>query len=496
MGMKRIKIILVSIIFLLIMPISVYAVPGCCSHHGGEAGCSGGRTVCSDGWTSPCACDGTSRSSNYGTGTTNSNKSSNSEVSIIGVIIASILGFGGLMLLGIFLEKADDNRKKRRNEKYRRLEEQRENELELAKETALKNVCEENNDSIENINCQVLDKITCEDLMQLVNSKSETIFNLFDSIHNNNYGYTKNRIFDELGQAILNLKTLTSFQNKCITYIIENRYITNDRYANKYPEMFLIALKNKHIKIINFIIDNCDNILFNYYNDKASKDFYNYLLDINDLELTKKISSKENFKISTDIMLLTESKNINIENKYKILSSLSNDRLNIEKFYNEIIDFNDENLILESIENLSKMDNFIEETAYYIIFELIKKQKDECISNILSKYKNIDLNKQVVLGDKKYDGLTPLTYACYRKSSKIVELFISYGVDCNMTDKYENSAIAYACASKSLKIVKLLYEMGNRFGDYRDSYIEEAIKENRSDRLPPVVISKVIIPHI
>ncbi len=32
---------------------------GCCSHHGGVSGCSGGRVVCNDGALSPsCTCKG------------------------------------------------------------------------------------------------------------------------------------------------------------------------------------------------------------------------------------------------------------------------------------------------------------------------------------------------------------------------------------------------------------------------------------------------------
>ena len=40
------------------MPICVYAQRGCCSHHGGEAGCSSdGRQICADGTFSPsCTC--------------------------------------------------------------------------------------------------------------------------------------------------------------------------------------------------------------------------------------------------------------------------------------------------------------------------------------------------------------------------------------------------------------------------------------------------------
>lgn len=53
--MKNIKILLLII---LLMPIGVYAQRGCCSHHGGEAGCSSdGRRICADGTISPtCTC--------------------------------------------------------------------------------------------------------------------------------------------------------------------------------------------------------------------------------------------------------------------------------------------------------------------------------------------------------------------------------------------------------------------------------------------------------
>lgn len=53
--MKNIKILLLII---LLMPIGVYAKRGCCSSHGGEAGCaSDGRRICADGTISPtCTC--------------------------------------------------------------------------------------------------------------------------------------------------------------------------------------------------------------------------------------------------------------------------------------------------------------------------------------------------------------------------------------------------------------------------------------------------------
>lgn len=52
------KYILVGLFFLLVGAFPVYAQQGCCSHHGGVAGCNSyGRTICKDGTLSPtCTC--------------------------------------------------------------------------------------------------------------------------------------------------------------------------------------------------------------------------------------------------------------------------------------------------------------------------------------------------------------------------------------------------------------------------------------------------------
>jgi len=73
--MKYKKILyLVYIVSLTFIPINVFARRGCCSHHGGVAGCSSsGRQICNDGTLSPsCTCTPTyiygctdSRAKNY-----------------------------------------------------------------------------------------------------------------------------------------------------------------------------------------------------------------------------------------------------------------------------------------------------------------------------------------------------------------------------------------------------------------------------------------------
>lgn len=55
---SRIKYEFVFLIIMLIFPVTANAQRGCCSHHGGVAGCSeNGRQICRDGTLSPsCTC--------------------------------------------------------------------------------------------------------------------------------------------------------------------------------------------------------------------------------------------------------------------------------------------------------------------------------------------------------------------------------------------------------------------------------------------------------
>ena len=55
---KIVKYIIFALVLLISMPLKIYAGRGCCSWHGGVAGCtSRGRTICADGTLSPsCTC--------------------------------------------------------------------------------------------------------------------------------------------------------------------------------------------------------------------------------------------------------------------------------------------------------------------------------------------------------------------------------------------------------------------------------------------------------
>ena len=68
MSIKSKKILL--LVFLLFLPVIVFAKSGCCSRHGGVVGCYNGYDLCADGTTSSCTCgsvnDGSSKKSNNG----------------------------------------------------------------------------------------------------------------------------------------------------------------------------------------------------------------------------------------------------------------------------------------------------------------------------------------------------------------------------------------------------------------------------------------------
>lgn len=64
--MKKHNIIKIIIFILILLPINISAKSGCCSWHGGVAGCRNGRQVCRDGTLSPtCTCYSLSTSNNY-----------------------------------------------------------------------------------------------------------------------------------------------------------------------------------------------------------------------------------------------------------------------------------------------------------------------------------------------------------------------------------------------------------------------------------------------
>ena len=91
--MKKIiyTLIFISVFsMILVLPTNVSAVPGCCSWHGGEAGCSGGKTLCSDGHVSNCPCDGTSSSYGHGYSSNYTSQSSSDNTELTAWLVGGI----------------------------------------------------------------------------------------------------------------------------------------------------------------------------------------------------------------------------------------------------------------------------------------------------------------------------------------------------------------------------------------------------------------------
>ena len=113
------KLLLIIIFIIIIFPINIYSKSGCCSWHGGVAGCRNGRQVCRDGTSSPtCTCYSPSTSTNNYTQTNyvktvygcmdptaknynpNANKSSNCTYFVMGCTDKTALNYN---------EKAEKN---------------------------------------------------------------------------------------------------------------------------------------------------------------------------------------------------------------------------------------------------------------------------------------------------------------------------------------------------------------------------------------------------
>ena len=102
------KLIIVIILLVISIPVIVFAKPGCCSHHGGVAGCAGAKQLCNDGTLSPtCYCEiaysdnvnytknYTSNYSSYNANTQSDDEDDYSNIGILVVITISVLALIG-----------------------------------------------------------------------------------------------------------------------------------------------------------------------------------------------------------------------------------------------------------------------------------------------------------------------------------------------------------------------------------------------------------------
>ena len=460
--MKRIFITLFIVVILLplkvkanimcndgtVSPSCQYCHSGCCSYHGG------------------CASDSSSVNNSSRVYMDDEN-----DYSLIAAIIIMALSLG-IPIYASTLGSQDCKRDKYEKRK-KELEEKERKKLEEKKETLLNHTINNNDYSMFNNNDELdrrlLNIITSDDLIGLVELKNENIFSLFETIYQN-AGFASKLTFDDLVCNLLNRKKIDEFQIRCIEYILKNNYIT------KYEDIFLLLFEHRHLTIIYYILNNCYNFKYSF-NTNSRDIIFRHLLEIDDVKIAERISKKIAFDFQIGLDTLNDNKNQNVRNTYKILSLLYKSNvlsfLYIEKYIDKKIDFSDSDSVLTFVDTIAKVDGLVEENGYYIIFNLIKKPNYELICKILDKYRNIDLNKMLKVAKSKYYGLTPLIYACYRKSGKIVKLLLDYGVDINFADINGNTALEYACLLGYYSIVRTLYENGARLKESKDNKIIE-----------------------
>ena len=502
MDKKNISSLVVFItLFITLFPLKVNAVPGCCSSHKGEVGCKGNRTVCGDGWISSCLCDGTS--SNYeGSGSSSNNSYNNDNTqsestSPFTYIIGLIIAFGGIWFLGYFIDfygNAKENRKRNQKAQEETKYKQMQEELKKQKDIDVENIVSngnENSNYIDKIDGQSICRFTSDDLLKIISSNNSNIFYIIDLINDKKNSYTEWEIFNKLYYKIVENQKLSSLQNKCAKYLIEKRLV------HSYENIFLITLQNEHISLINYILNSCNDINFEFrVNCETNKSYteliFEKLLKINDLSLAKKISKKTNFLFNIGIKLFEKEYEYNDVLKYQLLSifanNVKNSNINIESiFEKEIKVCNDDEEIIKRINSYLVINYLLEDKGYYLVYLLTKRQKVNCIEYLLNNCNSINLDKLIVnSSDEKINGLTPLIYACYRKSNKIVKMLLEYGADGNFTDINGEIPLSYVCDLKNLKLAKLFYDKGYRFKKDEDNEKLEYCLKNKELYLLPV----------
>lgn len=486
------KLLIILFLTIVLVPFDkVYAVPGCCSWHGGEAGCRGRKTLCADGTVSSCECDGTSDYS--GNDYTENNYVSDEDDEeddytwLLGLIVIALP-----LAIPVFVtmnSSYNEHKRNKQKEYETYVKEQEAIQIQEQKEEDFLSLIDniDNEDVIEeffnNLDDETISLYTSEDLMKILDLKSDCIFKLLDLIKN---GHPSSMwVLNDFCLQILEHKRLTKFQIKCIKHLLSPQ----EACSYDIEKLLFKMIEKRHDDLVKYIINDCKKIEFSLYVFDDLKELFDYLLIVNDFNLVEKISSRKKIKLTYNIGLLDNDDTINIENKYLFFSTLYNKYPYFDESIQQMIDlsmnYNDDENIIEKIDDYSKMNGFLEENGYYIIYLLLRRGKNSLVEYILNNYKNINLNKLI-------DGMAPIQYACYRKSFKLVELMLNYGANGDFPDKYGDTPLAYACCLRNSKLIKLFYERGFRFqGDELNEELECYIKEKQSYLIPFVYVRKL-----
>lgn len=478
---------LVSFIFILLsFPISIKAQQGCCSWHGGVAGCSNGRTLCADGTLSPsCVC-----STSYG------DESEEAEEEVTGwqKFIAFVVIVGGWFGFGFVLMAIDDYKKKKA-EKERERENAEINRLHLEQlERDLKNIKTLKSKFFNGENMTTLleylnGEITSDDIIDIIRvDKKDEVKILLDELYKRislkSYYIKESDIFYNVCLKIINGGLLTSKEN-IVEYIF-------DSYDYNYGQIFLDIIKSGNYVLAKNILKNTSNCQFSL-DEKEVGEIYNKICSVKESELAELISKRNIFSYSYYDSSFSIFKSLleenDIENLKIYCKLFQHSVYQAYPYMPDTIDMisktTDVTLLECYLNECNDIEKFMNENGFKLIFLSVKRLNYKSIEYVLTNYKNINLNML-------QEGMSPLMYACYRRNYRIVKALVEYGVDINYVDEHGDNALLYACAGRSLKICKLLIERGGVVDPYYMERIEYAIKHNESYLLPYVTITSIL----
>ena len=480
-------------LFLTLLPLRVNAVPGCCSSHKGEAGCRGTRTVCGDGWVSPCPCDGTS--SNYGGSGSSSSNSYNSDDSGFWKIAA--LGFVIFVVIYICikikqfsdpnLEKSvEEFEKKQRFEKY--------GTVFKSYEAYINAFINKRYDSIEDmINDSFFKRIREDDLYKLLKKfydDGEDYKYILDKLFElRKYNYDKekytinNSVVDfSINKLLYNVSRTLAFADKqyheIIKYIIDKNYIGCNNESCYYGDLIIAILINdeyiKDLELADYILENLESKI----TIKKFGMVYNKILATNKKYLNKLLkNSKINFELSVDDLKY-------ILDKEELIDSFF-ENFDYSSFDSESIKHCVVTLIKNG--NLKLLKNYLcypgqplnDDLIEIIIHHSVRNKNIEILNWILplSKKENID---------KIYnDGHTHLLLAIRKNSIDIVKKLVEYGANVNAAGEFNVLPIEYSFCQKRYTICRYLFKQKVEYNDTIKK-IKEYLKEHFEPELLPL----------
>lgn len=509
---KHIKNLILIIILCIVLPLKVYAKPGCCSWHGGEAGCSGGYTICSDGHVSSCRCDGTVNG-NYG-GSQNNTRDESAEAWGIVIFFGSIIVIGILIMyisykidnwkLDRDIERKEREAKERQQKSIERQIEFERNRIDFKK--AIVDNCESYNELEEILNtisCEYLLDISVQEMIELIielrniSSKNLNLLmsKIIDCHFDNRNRYNCTVFFEELIEKLIILESYNKkiddickiiIRKKCIECHLPNnldeKYYLNGTQNNNYGSLLSLAVKYERFELAKYLLENSANCVFwlTYYNiiDIFEKIYNNQKELLDAIINSRKI--KYVYTLNTFEYVFNR-KNVSLfENFVEVFNEkIYDNKLILQelRIISKNIEFNCINIFLSKYQNIN---DFFDKYGIDLVFMSIENKNIDIIDYMISKKFDFNIRRE--------DGITPLIFAILKSDMDLVEKIVSSGAQVNLTDSNNNTPLEYACELKKMRIVKYLRKNGGYIKGIIDNLIDNAIKLNNKERLPKIYI--------